>query len=369
MMRGMLKKVDKLFVSIVVLPTTLALLYFGLIASPIYVSESSFVVYSPNQQASGTELAGLLGTLGGSNSSSAAQIIQTYTTSWAALQALVKQHRLPEAYSNHKIDIFSRFGGVIYPFHDMVWLWWYYKQMVNDAMDSSTSISTLTVKAYTPQDAQAINAFLLARSQGIVNDLNANARANAIDYAQQDVQSATNMLQDVTQQLAQYRNGQRVFDPTAQSNLQLTMVGQLQAKLINENAQLYTLLAHTPDNPQVPLLRSAIKSLQDQIVNEQAQVTGSDLSLASKDPGYEHLQVQQQLAQSLLEAAVTSLEQANATAQKQELYLETISPPNLTDAPQEPKRLEDIMATLIVTLMLWGIARIVIGGVREHHGQ
>ena len=40
----------RLFLVTVVMPTVLSVLYFGLIASDVYISESRFVVRSPNQQ-------------------------------------------------------------------------------------------------------------------------------------------------------------------------------------------------------------------------------------------------------------------------------------------------------------------------------
>ncbi len=72
------KNLNKLFIYVVLLPTGLSILYFGLIASPVYISESAFVVYSPSQQVSSSGLASLLSGLGGSNSTSAAETIHAY---------------------------------------------------------------------------------------------------------------------------------------------------------------------------------------------------------------------------------------------------------------------------------------------------
>ena len=44
-------RVDRLFLLTVVVPTALAVLYFGLFASDVYVSESRFVVRSPDKPA------------------------------------------------------------------------------------------------------------------------------------------------------------------------------------------------------------------------------------------------------------------------------------------------------------------------------
>jgi capsular polysaccharide transport system permease protein len=360
---------SKLFVYVVVIPTTLSVVYFAGLASPVYISQSSFVVYSPSQHFSSSSLGTLLSGLAGSNSTSAAQTIQAYDKSWDAMMALDKKYNLKKVYGGNNIDFLERFGGVFYPYSSYVKLLRYYQSMVTDSLDSTNGVTTLTVHAYNAEEAKMINAFLLAKSQDIVNALNDQARAKAVYYAQNDVQAADKKLRDATIALAVYRNGHGVFSPPAQSNLQLNMVSKLEDLLITQKTQLAALLENTPNNPQIPVLRSGITALESQIVDENKKVTGSDSSFASEDTEYERLTVNQLIAQNLLEAAVTSLEQARITAQQQELYLETISNPNLPDAPQEPKRFQDILATLLLSCILWGILSILMAGVREHHDR
>lgn len=364
-----IRNISKLFLWVVVVPTALAILYFGFIASPVYISESRFVIYSPNQQVSSSGLAGLFSAFGGSNSGSAAQTVSSYISSWDAMTALNRAYDLRKIYGSDTIDIFDRFGGIFHPFHSDVKLLKYYRAMVSDNFDSATGISQLRVSAYTAADAHKMNAFLLSRSQAIVNRLNEHARQKAVDYAQLNVDHAERKLKDATLALARYRNVHGVFSPPAQSNLQLNLISRLQDQLISQKANLEALQAHAPHNPQIPVLRSGIKGLEQEIAAEKSKVTGSQSSLASKDIEYERLTINQLLAQKLLEDSFTSLQQARVTAQKQELYLETISRPNLPDAPQEPKRLQDIVATLIISLMVWGVLFIVIGGIKEHHDR
>ena len=56
---GRLKRINRLFLYTVVIPTALAIIYFGLLASDIYVSESRFMVRSPQKPIQ----AGMLGSL------------------------------------------------------------------------------------------------------------------------------------------------------------------------------------------------------------------------------------------------------------------------------------------------------------------
>lgn len=361
------QKMDPLFRYVVFFPTLIALLYFGLIASPVYISESSFVVYDAKENMSVGGLSGLLKTFGGSYSTNASETINAYLSSWDAMSSLNTAVNLREVFGSHTIDFIDRFGGLLYPYKSDVKLLRYYQGMVVDEIDPLTGISKLTVKAYSAPDAQKMNQILLTKSQEVVNQLNATARREAVSYAETDVIEARKALWDADTDLAAYRNGHDVINPLGQSQLQLSMVSKLQDELIKDKVQLHAIQAHAPQNPNIPVLQSNIAALEKEISQTNSGVAGNKESLASKDTEYERLAVNQVIAQRLLEAAVTSLEQARIAAQKQELYLETISQPNLPDVAQYPKRIQGIIATLLITLMIWGILTILIGGIKEHH--
>lgn len=362
-----LRHLSRLFVWVVLVPTGLSILYFGIIASPVYISEAKFVVYNPSERLSSSGgLASLISGLGGNFSASASQTISSYIRSWDAMMALNHAVNLRYQYT-HGVDFLDRYGGVFHPFINNVRLWRYYQSMTDDTLDPSSGISTLKVRAYNPAMAQKMNAFLLAKGQDIVNQLNAGAHEEAVRFAEADVQKARENLRQSTVDLADFRNGQRVISPLPQSQLQLALISKLQDQLIQEKTQLQAIEQHAPQNPSIPVLRSGVHALEGQIAVAKAQITGDHQSLASKDTEYETLQVNQDIAKKLLVAAVTALQQARITAQKQELFLETISKPNLPDAPQLPRRIEGVLATLVISLMIWGVLVVVIGGIKEHH--
>jgi capsular polysaccharide transport system permease protein len=285
------------------------------------------------------------------------------------MHTLDKAYNLKSIYGNHQIDIFNRFGGLLYPFTHNVELHRYYQSKVSDSIDSTSNISKLTIRAYSAADAQKINAFLLQKSQNLINQLNTDARQKAVLYAQNQVSIAKQNLRNATISLAQYRNAQKIYSPPDQSALQLSMVAKLQDQLLASKSQLELIRSRAPNNPQISSLESNVHLLENQINEQTGKVSGSSQSMASKDVKYTGLQVDQVIAQKLLEAAVATFEQAKITSQKQEFYLETISQPNLPDASQEPKRFQNILATLLVSLIVWGVLTIVIAGVREHHDR
>ena len=63
---------------------------------------------------------------------------------------------------------------------------------------------------------------------------------------------------------------------------------------------------------------------------------------------------------------MTSLETARNEAQRKQVYLERVAQPSLPDVAQEPKRLRNIIAAVILGFLAWGVLSILLAGVREH---
>src|SRR4051812_13718838 len=102
------RKIDRLFILAVVLPVTLAVLYFGFLATDVYVSESRFVIRNPEKPATsalGTILSGA-GFTAGSEESFAAQ---SFATSRDGLRAVNRNGEFRRAYSRPDIFVLDRF--------------------------------------------------------------------------------------------------------------------------------------------------------------------------------------------------------------------------------------------------------------------
>jgi capsular polysaccharide transport system permease protein len=360
------QRINKLFLATVVIPTALSGVYFGFIASGQYISTSSFVIYNPQQTNTGG-FSSLLATAGLSHSSSGAYSVRDYILSRDALAELQRTLHYRQMVSNKHIDVFNRFGGILAPYASFEELFEYYKKMVADNIDTLSNISTLNVTAYTAQDAQRINASLLALGQTLINRLNTQANEDAVRFYKQDVAKAEAKVRAASLAMAAYRNKQGVFNPAPESALQLQLVAKLQDKLISTQTELSQLQANTPHNPQVPLLRKAVEDLKQEIARQSAKVAGGSNSLASKASPYEQLVLSQTFAEKELAASLAALEQARITAQKQQLFVEVIAKPSLPDEAMEPKRLRGVLATFVVGLLLWGVLGVIIGGVKEHH--
>src|SRR5260370_26303686 len=95
-------------------------------------------------------------------------------------------------------------------------------------------------------------------------------------------------------------------------------------------------------------------------------MTGDNGSLATALTEYERLDVQRVLAEKTLASAFTSLEAARLEAQRQQLFIETIAQPNLADYPLYPKRIASFATIAATCPLVYGIAWLLVAGVREH---
>ncbi|MFZ5745368.1 MAG: hypothetical protein ACOY7T_12905 [Pseudomonadota bacterium] len=358
-----LRNLGLIFWLVVLLPTALSTVYFGLLASDVYISESRFVVRSPDRPAR-NGLGVILASAGFSNASDEVRAAQGYIQSRDALRNL-DPAIAREAWGSSEISILDRFDplGWSGSFEE---LYRYYTGKVSIEFDSETGISKLTVRAFNPADSQAINRRLLEQAEGLVNKLNARGQNDMIRNAEREVAEAQEQSRKAALELAAFRSQAGVIDPERQATVQLQMISKLQDELIGARMQLLQLSAVAEQNPQIPMLRVRIKGLEKAISEQLGQVTGSSRSLSAAAVQFQRLQLQREFSDRQLAAALTAMQDARNEARRQRAYVERIAQPSLPDTALEPRRLRGVLSTLIVGLVMWGILVMLLAGVREH---
>lgn len=358
------RRANPLFIVAVVLPTLLATLYYGLFASDVYVSESQFVVRSPDKPST-TGLGVLLKSVGFSNAGDEVFIAQKYVQSRDALRVLNAKDAVEIAYTRPQISVFDRFNalGIDGSFED---LFDYFTDRVKVEHDTTSSISTLSVRAYTARDAQRINQQLLDQSEALVNRLNNRGEADVLGYAQREAREAEAEARRTSQALAAFRQRSGIVDPEQQAGVQLQLVSKLQDELIGARLQLQQLQAIAPENPQIPQLKTRIAGLSRSIDVEVGRAAGSQRSLSAAAVQYQRLALDREYADKRLGAAMVSLQEARNEARNKQAYVERTVEPSLPDEAQEPRRLRGIFTVFLLGLVAYGILTMLLAGIREH---
>lgn len=289
----------KLFAFIVILPTFISILYFGPIASDVYISESKFVVRSPRAQPQ-AGIGGILSSIGVVNSGENGFVVVNYVKSMDAMMAVNKAIDLRDLFASKQIDVFNRFAS-FYWNTSYERLLKYFNDHVEIIYEPASSIATLKVRSYTNQSAHDINVQLLDHSEELVNRLSDESRQDMINFSSYEIEVARKNLEKADVALYNFRSQK---DPDVNNFI----------------------------------------------------------------PRFQQLQLERDTAEKQMASAIAALEQARVDAQRKRLYIERIVNPNLPDYPLEPKRIFGVLATLLVSLIVYGIVRMVVGGVKEHHG-
>jgi BexC/CtrB/KpsE family polysaccharide export inner-membrane protein len=352
------------FIVAVLLPTLAAIAYFGFLASDIYISESRFVVRSPEKSAA-SPLGMILNAGGFASANEENFAVVDYVRSREALADVNRDQLVSRSYGSQDISSFDRYGG-LFGQTSNEHLYKYFTGKVSIELDTSSQVTTLTVRAFKPGEAKQLNERLLLQAENLVNRLSERGRRDAISSAQTEVTEARVKARTAIAALARYRNQSGIIDPEKQAAINLQMVSKLQDALLQEQSQLTQLEVYTPKNPQIPAVRTRIKMLKREIERQSSYVAGAPGSLSAAASQYQQLVFDAEFAGKQLAVALASLQEAQNEARKKQVYVERIAEPNLPDYSLEPRRVRGILATFVLGLLAWGVATTLLAGIREH---
>jgi len=354
------------FYLFVILPTFIAAMYYGFIASPLYVSQSSFIIKSPGQKSAPTlSLANLVQTSGLSSGQEQTKEVVGYIDSRAGLRDLQAQTDIRSKYSKRGADFLSRFPR-LFQSDTFENLFHYYQSMVGANVDQESGLAVLQVRAFTPEDAYQMNARLLGLSERFVNRLNQRAERQEIAESEQRVLDAQARVRKAREALSAFRNQQDIVDPQKQAQGVFEVSNGLISQQAALQAQLDLMIHVAPRNPSISALRNRIAAIGREIAIQNGRAVGTPTGIASKLSAYENLSIEQDFATQMLTTANAALEQARTEAERQQFYLERVVDPNLPDMPTLPHRLERIFVIFASLVCLYFVGWMIVVGILEH---
>lgn len=347
-------------------PIFLAFIYSTFIASDYFVSESTFTIQAPEGGSPTISFDSILGG-GGSvfGSDKDAYAVQHYLLSRDVLERLDREKAFRDHYESNLADWFSRLPENA-TFEE---LFIYYGNRVEVSYDSQTGVTTLKVKALTPEKAQEFNQALVNYGEEMVNQLSERARYDQILFARKELEAAEKRLTKARQAILAYQKQGEDLNPSESATAVMGIRNQLEAQLSKAKAELGEISAFMqPDSHRIVALKHKIESLQNQIEMENKRLVASEegRSLSASIARFEPLLIEKEFAEKSYESALASLELARVEASKQHRYLATVAVPSLPDEAEYPKRLLNIFTVSLLTLFFYGIGALVVTAIKEH---
>jgi capsular polysaccharide transport system permease protein len=354
----------------VLLPTALASLYFGLIASDQFVVEVRFAVRSSNGVQSGDALS-LFGAIPNASSTvTDSYIVIDYLQSREFVDKLNERIGLRRIYARSEADYLSRFDDTL-SVEEFVKYW---RKMLKAGFDVASQVVAVEVRAFTAQDAKKVATALLELSEELINEISARARTDAVRSSQQEVKRMEDLLRSHRGALRSFRDTQQEFDPTKQAEARYSLLGKLEEALSQAKTKLGNLRSFMgKDAPSVLVLNSEIASLERQVGEERAKL-GKDEAPSARGretlgglvANYEELVVDREFAEKAYVSALASLERARVEADRQQRYVAAFVRPTLPEEALYPRRIVASITVFAIALVLWALSVLIVYAIRDH---
>lgn len=351
----------------VFLPTVVWAWYLWARAQDQYVATVGFSVRK--EEADPTlDILGGLSQLTGSTSASDPDILYDFLRSQDIVATIDSELDLTAKFSKpHDIDPVFAYNadGTL---EDLTKYW---RRQVRVHYDSASKLITLTVMAFTPEDALEIAQAAFDESSRTINRLSDIARDDATRFSRDELEKAQDNLTAARLAMTAFRMRTQIVDPAADLEGQMTVLSSLQSQLAEAMVTQDTLRETArEDDARVVQGQRKINAIQAQIDAERAKfgATGegpNGESYAELVAEYEELAADMQFAETTYRAAQASYEAALAEGQRQSRYLAAHIQPRLPESAQLPNRPGLLLRIFLILLLGWAVLLLFYYSVRD----
>ena len=353
--------------TVVGVPTLLAVIYFGFIASDVYVSETRFSIQSATSGGS-TGLEALISVPIVSSGGKEVMVVTDYVESQDMMQKIQDKLDIRSHYSDESIDRLSR----LHTDATVEEMLEYFREHVHMLRDSQSDVITLTTRAYDPATAQQIAKIVIELSERLVNTMSARMEDDALQTAKSEVAIAEEKVKAASASVTAFRRTSSSLNPAAESSALLGIVSGLESRLVETQALLSEKLSYMREGaPEIVTLRNRITAISRQMRLERGRLSGGDseFEMGGLIEAYQPLILDQELAAQQYASALSSLELARIEAQRQKQYLVTFIQPSLPDEAVEPHRLNRIITVMVFSFLVYLLFGLMWSALKDHIGR
>ena len=333
-------------------PVVSSIIYNFIVATPRYASEIAFVVRSSETPHSRLSIISL-GQGGGVGVSDDSEAVVAYLESRDVLDGINRDGLVTRTFARRGLDPIAAFPSLLAGASKEDF-YRHFQRYVHSEFDHATNIIHVQVQSFTAVDAQEIAQRLLIASGDMVNRLNRRAQANMVSGGERDVAQASGRLADILAKMNEVRNRDRIIEPELNAGASIKLESGTAAQLAEAEVQLDQTIRLAPQSPLIGQLRARRNALERHLGRQIGAMTGGDRSLADRLRAYEDLAVRRDISEKQLMAASIGLISARNGASRQQLYLEEIARPNLSDEARYPRSWLNLLLTVLVCgCLLW----------------
>ena len=361
-----MKTILKTLATVVGVPTLIASIYFGLIASDVYVSEARFAIRSAKGAPATSGLSALLASPVLQSAGQDSSVVVDYSKSVDMLERLRERVDFVGHYSDEDVDLLSRLD----PEATQQELLDYYRDRVSIERDSASDVMKVRVRAFDSETARRIAALVIELNESLVNRLSSRIEDDAMATARAEMERAVQRVRSTAQDINRFQTANDSVSPADESAALFGRLSGIETRISETRAELSEKLAYMrEDSADVVVLENRLNALERQLGLERGRVTGGgDGTLGALIESFQPLVLEQEMAQQQYAVALASLESARVDAQMQKQYLVTFVEPSLPDAATEPERIVSVVTVAVFAFLAYLVGGLLWSALRDHIG-
>lgn len=357
------------FLFLVLLPLAAVTYYVWNFAEDQYASTTGFTVRQEEGGGASDLLGGLI-QVGTGGTASDTDILYDFIQSQEMVTAV-----------NERIDLIAHYTApwpndwafAIWPTASLEDLIWFWQRVVRISYDATTGLIEVRVLAFDAQTARDIANAIVTVSQERINELNAQAREDAMRYAREDLEDSITRLKEAREAMTRFRTRTQIVDPEADIRNRMGVMANLQQQLAEALIE-YDLLpdSTSASDPRAKKALQRINVIRERILIERQTFTDNSTETGAVGEDYpsliaefESLTVDREFAEETYRAALAAMEVARDNVARQSRYLATYIRPTLPVTAEYPKRYVLTGLVGLFLLLTWSILVLIFFSIRD----
>jgi capsular polysaccharide transport system permease protein len=358
----------------VLLPFLLFSFYQVILASPRYESHAKLIVKEPNGMATLDPAMAIMSGFGVSSGNSDTELVKAFIYSTDMLFYIDQELYISEHYSSNEYDFFSRLSSKASNEDKLS----YFQDRLLVEIDAQSQIVSVFVQAFTPEFSHLVSQIIVARAEWFINEIGHTLAKEQLKFVQQEHALVEKKLKSVKTELLSFQSRHDLLDPQAEGMALQQITYQLEGQIAAKRTELRTLRSSMSENaPRVLNTAAQLQSMIQQLENERGRLTDQssdenelpadekNLSVSEIVARFSDFKINLELALQAYTSSQVSLEKSRIEAYRQLKYLVIVESPTQPQEAKYPEVFYNISLFLAITLMIFGIGRIVMATVKE----
>lgn len=337
----------------VLLPTLLVAFYYYRVATPLYATNTEFVIQKA--ESGGTSAGGGLGGLLGGSSFATVQesiVVQSYLESREAMLRLDEELSFRAHFSAANMDPLIR----LEPDAAIESVYSTYRNQLTIGYDPTEGVIKLEMLASDPFTSQAFSEALIRYAEERVDQMSQRLREDQMAGARESYEDAERRVSEAQARVLELQERRGVLSADAEVSAVFSQIATFELEAQQERLRLAEITAaRSPNATRVEIAQNNIARLETLIAQLRSSLTETQTDGASLARIQSELVIAQadlETRQMMLAQALQQLETARIEANRQTLYLSMGVFPVPPDRAAYPRAFEN---TLLAFLVFSGI--------------